>query len=414
MPAGSVLAILLPPFFECLVLVGIHSYLGIHVIKRKVIFVDLAFAQIAALGTLIAFVYGIPPHTPESFGFALVLAAAGAALFSMCRFRHSRIPQEAIIGLVYAIAAATAILLIDKAPHGAEHLKEILTGSILWVQWSSIRNAAIIYALVGLLHYVCRHRFLLISDDPERAWEEGVNVRWWDFLFYLSFGVVITVSVDVAGVLIVFVFLVAPAILAMMLTDRVVVQLVTGWTLGLVVTTVGLVLAYAADLSTGPAVIAIYGITMIVFSAALYILRAPRRTIAIRNAALVATVSGGLFVLLSVTGTRLGRRFVTEAAPSRARSGLALGSESGSTVDPDPADRVEAILRGIELDGGAGAEAAIEYLLSDPPVFFRAQVVERLTVAMGLDPGFAVEQSMDAPANRQALEGVRDHFGLGR
>ena len=142
-----------PAFCECLVLVGIHSYLGIHVIKRKVIFVDLAFAQIAALGTLIAFLFGIPPHTLSSFAFAVSFSAMGAAVFSLSRFRRSKVPQEAIIGLVYAIAAAMTILVIDKAPHGAEHLKEILTGAILWVKWESVLTAAIVYSAIGLFHY---------------------------------------------------------------------------------------------------------------------------------------------------------------------------------------------------------------------------------------------------------------------
>lgn len=254
----SAIAILLPAFCECLVLVGIHAYLGIHVIKRQIIFVDLAIAQIAALGALVAFLFGIEPHTFVSYWFSLGLVTIGAAIFAVCRFSGSKVPQEAIIGLVYAVAAAIAILLIDKAPHGAEQLKDILTGSILWVQWKSIAIAAAVYSAVGVVHYFCRERFMLISSDPEAARQKGLNIRAWDFLFFFLFGVVITLSVDVAGVLIVFVFLVAPAIVAVSVTDRLFGQLLIGWGLGLVVTIIGLSASYLWDLPTGPAIIACY------------------------------------------------------------------------------------------------------------------------------------------------------------
>ena len=217
------------PFMECLVLVGIHSYLGIHVIKRKVIFVDLALAQIAALGTIVAFLFGIHPQTPGAYVFSLLFTFIGAAVFSLTRLRDERIPQEAVIGLVYALAAAVAILIIDRAPHGAEHIKEVLTGSILWVKWQTVVIAAVVYAAVGVFHYVFRERFLLISNDPDEAYRRGINVRLWDFLFYMSFGLVITLSVNTAGVLLVFVFLVVPAIMAISITDRLMHQLLIGW-----------------------------------------------------------------------------------------------------------------------------------------------------------------------------------------
>ena len=404
MDAVSILIIMLPAFCECLVLVGIHSYLGIHVIKRKVIFVDLAFAQIAALGTLIAFLFGIPPHTPASFGFAVCLCAIGAAVFSLCRFRRSRIPQEAIIGLVYAIAAATAILFIDKAPHGAEHLKEILTGSILWVQWDAVLTAAAVYAGVGLFHYRFRKPFLLISEDPDAAWDAGLNVRFWDFLFYLSFGIVITLSVDVAGVLIVFVFLVAPAILAMAITDRLGHQLLIGWALGVVVTTLGLFLAYVRDLSTGPAVIATYGVVMVLVATVLHVVRAPRRRVASRNVGLATLAFAAALAGLYGAGTWLGRSFrddragVTDtAAPSRIE---------------DAWERTEAILRGLEEGGPECAAAAIGFLEDAPPRFYVELVIERLEQTMGEPAGFQAEESMDSPANRRAIERVRAFFGV--
>ena len=275
-----------PAFFECLVLVGIHSYLGLHVIRRKVIFVDLALAQIAALGTTVGFLFGIMPTSMGAYWFSLAFTFIGAAVFSVFRFRHEKIPQEAIIGVTYAIAASVAILVIDKAPHGAEHIKEIMTGSILWVKWSTIAIAAGVYSAVGIFHYIFREKFILISENPEKAYNQGVSVRFWDFMFYVSFGVVITHSVGTAGVLLVFVFLVVPAIVSIMITDVLWKQLVIGWSMGLVVSILALYISYVADLPSGPTVVAFYGIVLTIVSIMLFILRAEKRNQAILKIAL--------------------------------------------------------------------------------------------------------------------------------
>ena len=282
----SVWDIMAPAFFECLILVGIHSYLGLHVLRRKVIFVDLALAQIAALGTTVGFLFGIMPDSMGAYWFSLLFTFIGAAIFSISRIRHEKIPQEAVIGLAYAIAAAVAILVIDKAPHGAEHIKEILTGSILWVKWETIRNAAIVYSLVGVFHYIFRRQFILISENPQKAYKQGMSVRFWDFLFYVSFGVVITHSVGTAGVLLVFVFLVVPAITSMLITDVLWKQLVIGWTMGVLVSIGGLYISYTADLPSGPTVVSVYGVTLILVALVLFIRRAELRSKAVMKIAL--------------------------------------------------------------------------------------------------------------------------------
>jgi zinc/manganese transport system permease protein len=282
----SIWDIMAPAFFECMILVGIHSYLGLHVLRRKVIFVDLALAQIAALGTTVGFLFGILPDTIGAYWFSLIFTFIGAGVFSISRIRHEKIPQEAVIGLTYAIAASVAILVIDKAPHGAEHIKEILTGSILWVKWETIRNAAIIYSFVGIFHFIYRKQFILISENPDEAYKKGMNVRFWDFLFYVSFGVVITHSVGTAGVLLVFVFLVVPAITSMLITDVLWKQLIIGWTMGVVVSILGLYLSYVADLPSGPTVVSFYGLMLIIVALYLYIYRAEMRKKAMIKVAL--------------------------------------------------------------------------------------------------------------------------------
>ncbi len=263
--------IMAPAFFECLILVGIHSYLGLHVIRRKVIFVDLALAQIAALGTTVGFLFEIMPGSGGSYAFSLLFTFLGAAVFSIFRFRKEKIPQEAVIGLTYAIAAAISILVIDKAPHGAEHIKEILTGSILWVKWKTIAYAALVYTLVGIFHFIYRNKFLLISENPEKAYEQGINIRFWDFLFYVSFGIVITHSVGTAGVLLVFVFLVVPAVASIMITDILKYQLIIGWSLGVTASIFGLLLSYYADLPAGPTVVSFYGLMLILIALIVFI-----------------------------------------------------------------------------------------------------------------------------------------------
>ena len=282
----SIWDIMAPAFFECLILVGIHSYLGLHVLRRKVIFVDLALAQIAALGTTVGFLFGIMPDAIGAYWFSLMFTFIGAGVFSISRIRHEKIPQEAVIGLTYAIAASVAILVIDKAPHGADHIKEILTGSILWVKWETIRNAAIVYSFVGIFHFIYRKQFVLISENPDGAYKKGMNVRFWDFLFYVSFGVVITHSVGTAGVLLVFVFLVVPAITSMLITDVLWKQLVIGWSMGVIVSVLGLYLSYIADLPSGPTVVSFYGLMLVLVALYLYIYRAEMRKKAMMRVAL--------------------------------------------------------------------------------------------------------------------------------
>jgi len=165
----SIFSIMAPAFVECVILVGIHSYLGLHVLRRKVIFVDLALAQIAALGTTVGFLFGILPGSMGAYWFSLIFAILGAAVFSIAKFKNEKIPQEAIIGTAYAIAAAISILVIDKAPHGAEHIKELLTGSILWVKWKTIGEAALAYSIVGIFHFIFRKKFILLSEKSSKS-----------------------------------------------------------------------------------------------------------------------------------------------------------------------------------------------------------------------------------------------------
>src|ERR1700704_287762 len=221
---SAMLAFLLPPFVASLILTGIHAYLGVHVVERGVIFVDLSLAQIAALGATIALLLPIShgdPHAPVVYWISLLFTFMGALVFSAIRTKRARIPQEAIIGICYAVASAASILAMSKATSESEHLKDMLVGNILAVSWAEVGKTAILYGIIGAFHYVFRNKFLAISMDPTRAEAEGISIKFWDFLFYASFGFVVTSSVSIAGVLLVFCYLIVPSVGAMLYADTI-------------------------------------------------------------------------------------------------------------------------------------------------------------------------------------------------
>jgi len=258
-----VLELMLPPFVACMLLVAIHSYLGLHIIAREVIFVDLSLAQMAALGTVVGLLVGFDPGSKTAYFFALGFTAVGAALFSLTRTAgKGRVPQEAIIGIVYVVASAAAILVADKAPHGADAIKDILVGSLIWVTWATNLKLAIAYVILGAFHYAFRKRFLTISFHPEQAEAQGWRIKWWDFLFYLSFGVVITFSVPVGGVLMVFTFLVVPAAIAFLFTRDLRRLAIIAWASGALASALGLWMSYKLDWPTGPLIVCTYGLLL--------------------------------------------------------------------------------------------------------------------------------------------------------
>jgi zinc/manganese transport system permease protein len=263
----SIFQLLLPAFVASLILTGIHAYLGVHVVERGVIFVDLSLAQIAALGTTVAYLMGYDLHSTPAYLFSLGFTFLGAAIFALSRVhRQTRIPQEAVIGIVYAVSAAIAILVMSKATQETEHLKEMLVGNILSVTWPELAKTAVLYSLVGLFHYVFRRRFLTISMDEQGAERQGLNVRFWDFLFYVSFGFVVTSSVAIAGVLLVFCFLIVPSVTAMLFASRLGPRLAIGWTMGALVSAGGVALSFVLDLPTGATIVATFGLTLLLLA----------------------------------------------------------------------------------------------------------------------------------------------------
>jgi zinc/manganese transport system permease protein len=294
------------PFLACLVLTAIHVYLGLHVLARGVIFVDLALAQVAALGVTIAFLAGHAIQSEAAYWYALAFTLAGAVLFAASRARPVPVPQEAIIGIVYAVSAAAAVLVVDRAPQGGEHIKQILVGSILTVTPAEVATLALLYAPIGALHWLIRRPLLEISFDPDGAGARRA-VRAWDFVFYASFGVVVTSSVRLAGVLLVFAYLVVPATVAVSLAGSVRARLITGWALGVLTSVGGLAASWTWDLPTGATIVVAFG-ALLAGVAAVLRLRAFTSTLrehgttALRRPAIalcgLITLAGLLLVLL--------------------------------------------------------------------------------------------------------------------
>jgi len=260
----STFEFLLAPFVATLILSGIHAYLGMHVVERGVIFVDLALAQIAALGATVAILIELDPHGSGSYWVSLGFTFLGAAIFALLRMRRARIPQEAFIGIVYAVASAAAILVTSKAIGETEHLKHMLVGNILAVSWHEVKTTALLYGAIGLFHYIFRKNFLLISTNPEAAEAQGVSIRLWDFLFYASFGFVVTTAVAIAGVLLVFCYLIVPSVGAMLFADRIGPRLAIGWTMGALVSALGVFLSVTLDLPTGATIVCTFGGVLVV------------------------------------------------------------------------------------------------------------------------------------------------------
>jgi zinc/manganese transport system permease protein len=254
-----VVELMIIPFCATVILTGIFAYLGIHIIQRQVIFVDLALAQIAALGAMMGLLLGTHLHSTGSYFFSLVFALVGAIVFALTRLKGRMVPQEAVIGIVYVVATAASIILLNSSPSEAEHIKHMLVGNILFVQWHEVLRLAIICGSIGLFHFIFRNRFMKISTHPEKAGQSGYRIRWWDFLFYASLGVVVTSAVEVAGVLLIFSYLVVPAACAMLISSCIRTQLIIGWAMGIAASLIGLFLSATLDLPTGAAIVCTFG-----------------------------------------------------------------------------------------------------------------------------------------------------------
>jgi zinc/manganese transport system permease protein len=248
---------MLPALAICLILAGIHTYFGYHIVERGVIFVDLSLSQIAALGASVAILFGWGENAPvRSFLVSLGFTLAGSVLFAFLRKTQKAAPMEALIGITYAGAIAISLLVLEKSATGTEHIKEMLVGTILTVSWHDVLQLGLIVLAVGIIHWLSRKKLFLISECPEKAAEGKLRLWWWDIVFYATFGVVVTSSVKVAGVLLIFSLLIIPAVTAVISVAGTARRVVFGWIFGIIGCVAGLEISLRGDFAAGPSIIA--------------------------------------------------------------------------------------------------------------------------------------------------------------
>ena len=284
----DLLELLAVPFFACIVLVAIHCQFGLHVLKKNVVFVDLALAQCAALGATVAFMQGHLPQSLGAYSWSLGFALSAALLLSLVRFAPEKIPAEALVGVLYIVSAAAAILLIERAPQGAEHLKQILTGSVLTVDIADLYGVIALYIVIGVL----------LAIATIKQWLKVGGTKGWvaDLCFYSAFGLVVTSSVAIAGVLLVFSFLIIPALIGLLLARDTLNQWLYGVMVGCLAALIGLLASYWLDTSTGATIVCAFGLLL-----ALFLLGYVYRKSGLSPAKLIKTSALGLALLASVS-----------------------------------------------------------------------------------------------------------------
>ncbi len=258
----NIFVFMFDPFIACLSTIGILGYFGIHVLKREIIFIDIAMAQIAAFGITVSLLFNIDAESNSTYFFSIGFTTLAAAVFAYIKDEKLKIPLEAIIGLSYAISSTATVLIMDRIAGAAEHIKEMLIGSILWVSRGEIVKAIIVYYIIGTIHYIFRAKFIAISENSKRAQELGINVKLWDFIFYATLGIVVMHSVKIGGILIVFAFLVIPASISALFMKSWFSRIILAWIMGTIVSVAGLYFSWQLDLPSGPAVILVLGVVL--------------------------------------------------------------------------------------------------------------------------------------------------------
>lgn len=263
-----------PALAVCLILAGIHTYFGYHIVQRGVIFIDLSLSQIAALGACVALLFGWGENAPHlAFLVSLGFTFGGAIFFAFLRRSQNIVPMEALIGITYAGAIAISLLVLQKVATGTEHIQEMLVGTILTVSWHDVLELGIIVIVVGIVHWLSKERLFTISENPDKAVQEKLRLWWWDIVLYLTFGIVVTSSVKIAGVLLIFSLLTIPAVTAMISTTGTIQRVVFGWVFGLLGCILGLEISLRGDFAAGPAIIATLLVMLLMFAGAVPLFR---------------------------------------------------------------------------------------------------------------------------------------------
>jgi zinc/manganese transport system permease protein len=297
----DVLAFAALPLAAAVVFTGIHTWFGLQVLRRNVVFADLALAQVSALGATVAVVAGHAVQSPAGYAYTLAFTAAGALLLTASRGLARSVRQEAFIGVLYVFATAATVLVVDRSPQGAEHVKKMLVGGILSVTGDELLKFVVLYGIVGAFHWLIRRPLLAAAGSDDGRKDMGKFLGW-DLIFYLSFGVVVTSSVATAGVLLVFCFLIVPALVGNLFSSQIGVALVIGWVAGAVASAAGIFGSFLLDAPTGAVTVLAFAATLLIAGAIRAFVTAPvtqRR----RNRRVGLHVGGLIvFLLLGLSG----------------------------------------------------------------------------------------------------------------
>jgi len=353
----DVLAFAALPLAAAIVFTGIHTWFGLQVLRRNVVFADLALAQISALGATVGVVAGHAVGSPAGYGYTLLFTAVGAVLLTVSRGLAKSARQEAFIGVLYVVATAATVLVVDRSPQGAEHVKKMLVGGILSVNASEVWHFIVLYSAIGVLHWFIRRPLLAAADNAARPQAAGMTA-FWDLVFYLSFGLLVTSSVGVAGVLLVFCFLIVPALIGTLFSSRIGVALTIGWAAGAVASAAGIFGSFLIDAPTGALTVVAFAAVLILAGAVRALVTAPsdersrNRQIGLRAAALVACVAfsvSGLWVVIAPAGDH----------PLLAAIELGIGPERFMTAR-ERADYFEAAATALRHEGESDRLTGIE------------------------------------------------------
>ena len=406
------------PLLASTLMLAVLGYLGIYVLKREIVFVDIAMAQSVVVGMVVGHLaFGVDLDSWAGYGYGVGTALVAAAFYAFGRSKISQIPLEAMIGISYAVAAAAVLFLVGLAPGGHIHVHSMLAGSILWVTWEDIAASVAICATAAAGFWLFRRPFDRLFQDYGAAAASGMNVVAWDILWYVLAGVVIAWATRIAGILLIFAFLIVPAITSALFSRRWGVRLVIGWTFGLGATVLGLLFADRLDFSVGPSI-------SLFLVAGLALAAGSRGWARPVTVGLSLAAAAGVVVLLCMRSPGRPVTWAGRNEPSAA-AGAALPStppaaesserdierriqEAGSVRElegllakvTDPQFRAEIVCRAVELDPAAGRALAQRFLEEEPPLFFRQRVLEALDACDRHErPGSApVENDRDAPA----------------
>jgi len=421
------------PFVACVAMTAILGYLGLHVLKREIVFVDIALAQIVAVGAIGAhLIFGAGEDSMLAYASAFGLAVVAAAFYAVTRRRVFEISTEAVIGVSYAIAAAGALFLVGVAPDGHAHAQDMLAGSILWATWNDVLVCTLVFVGVGICFYLLRRPFERISSDYDAAIRDGMRVIWWDFLFYTLIGVVITFAVRIGGVVVVFCLLIIPATIAVMFSRNLVTRLLIAWSAGVYGSLLGLLFAHRLDFSVGPAVALLLGVGLVmagiwqrlgvVSAVGITVLVAVSYVallLAVPSAADYAEAPAGGKAAIEVGSLVDTREDPIAVPPERnPESGLqrAAGADAFAALYEEAADsqsRCDIVLRAIDDDLPSSLVLTLRFLEEDPPLFFRQMVVDGLSEALDGTLDFDVTRPFADPVNRKAADDLRKAHGTG-